>query len=70
MTKQRSKLILKRIAKQERIPVSQVKKEISEVIQYGLKSKKKDVNIFWNSVPKNGDIPTPEEVISHISSLL
>ena len=62
-----AKKALRKVAQQEGISVSEVRKEIQAAIDEGMKSTDKSVQAYWSRIPRNGTKPTPEEVINFIA---
>ena len=61
---------LQLIALREGIPVEQVRKQIQLAMLGGLASRDPAVKARWQSIPRAGDVPTPEEVIAHCAGRL
>ena len=59
---------IKTTAKNNKIPLTDFKKEISKAIDIALKNPKKspEAQLFWNELIKNKKQPTPEEVIAAV----
>lgn len=58
---------MKKIAEREGIPVESVRKHIQIAMLNGLCSNDPQVKAFWASIPRKGDVPTPEELIMYVS---
>ena len=52
------------VAKQNDVSVDEVKREIQKAIDLGMVNPDPHIQAFWNSIPRAGKHPTPEEVIS------
>lgn len=66
--KQRAaEIAIQKIADQEGVPIEYVRKQIQIAMLNGLSSTDSKVKAFWDSVPREGQIPTPEELITYIS---
>lgn len=57
-----------RIALEHHTSVEEVRLQIKIAMLNGLVSDDPKIKAFWDSVPKEGDIPTPEEVIAYIAN--
>lgn len=55
------------VAKQNGVSVDEVKREIQKAIELGMTNPDPHVQAIWNSIPRAGEHPTPEEVISFFS---
>lgn len=53
------------IAKREGVPVETVRAEIEKAIQIGMSSPSPAVQKNWRKIPKKGEVPTPEELITY-----
>ena len=51
------------VAKQNGVSVNEVNREIQKAIDLGIANPDPHTQAFWNSVPRAGERPTPEEVI-------
>ena len=58
---------IKKIAEREGVPTEYVRKQIQIAMLNGLCSTDPKVKAFWDAVPCERDIPTPEELIIYIS---
>lgn len=58
---------IKKIAKQEDVSTEYVRKQMQIAMINGLCSADPKVKAFWASVPREKEIPTPEELIIYIS---
>jgi len=58
---------IQRIAEREGVPVEHVRQQIRIAMLTGLCSTDPELKAFWDSVPHEADIPTPEELITYIS---
>lgn len=57
------KCSLTSVAKQNGVSVDVVKREIQKAIELGMTNPDPKIKAFWNSIPRSGERPTPEEVI-------
>ena len=62
------KVILKKMAKEFGVPVSEVRSEIDKAIEIGMSDPDPYVQEKWKSIPCKGDKPTAEEVIAWANS--
>lgn len=58
---------LKIIALKHGVSVEEIRKEIQFAIDEGMKNSNPQIQAYWNSVPRRGKKPTPEEVVVHIT---
>jgi hypothetical protein len=58
---------IKKLAEQEGVSDEYVRIQLEEAIQNGLDSEDEKKKAFWESIPRERDVPTPEEVILYIS---
>jgi EAL domain-containing protein (putative c-di-GMP-specific phosphodiesterase class I) len=56
-----------KLAEQEGVSVEYVRIQLEEAIQNGLDSEDEKKRAFWESIPRERDVPTPEEVVLYIS---
>jgi EAL domain-containing protein (putative c-di-GMP-specific phosphodiesterase class I) len=56
-----------KLAEQEGVSVEYVRIQLEEAIQNGLDSEDEKKKAFWESIPRERDVPTPEEVVLYIS---
>lgn len=54
---------IRRIAIKEQKSIADVKKEMQKAMFVGLCSQDPVVQAYWRSIPCEGDLPTPEELI-------
>ncbi len=59
--------IFEQIAKDMSTTVSDIKATIEEIAKQGLESAKVKERHFWLQVPKKGEFPTAEEIITFLS---
>ncbi len=57
--------MLEQVALQHGTSVSEVVEEIAYAIAYGMADPDPAARAFWTSIPRQGAVPTPEEVIAH-----
>lgn len=62
-----AKKALMKLAKQKGVPVEQVRREIEKAMFLGLVNQEWAVRQTWQSIPKEGQVPTVEEVIIHLA---
>lgn len=70
MTKKKQRaaeMAIEKIAEQEGVPIEYVRKQIQIAMLNSLCSTDPKVKAFWDNVPREADIPTPEELITYIS---
>ena len=58
------------IAKENGVTTDEVRREICKAIEEGLKSTDPNAIRFWESIPRKGDKPVPEEVIRFAYSMV
>ncbi|WP_313529334.1 hypothetical protein [Anaerotignum sp.] len=58
---------LEMLAQRDGVSVEYVKKQIQIAMIAGMSSSDPDAQAFWQNLPHEGDIPTPEECIAYIS---
>jgi len=61
---------LQSVAQQNGTTVDEVKKEIALAILSGMSNPDPAVQARWKDIPRVGDVPTPEEMITYISERL
>lgn len=61
---------IKKIAKQEDVSTEYVRKQMQIAMINGLCSTDPKIKAFWASVPREKEIPTPEELIIYISETI
>ena len=59
---------LEEIALKEKKTVTKVRKEITKAMLIGMLNPDPQVQAFWNRIPHQADVPTPEEVIAFLAS--
>ena len=59
--------VLQKLAQKEGKTPQQIKAEIRTALMEGLQNPDPGVQAYWKQIPCTGDIPTPEEVILHLS---
>lgn len=60
---------IRKIAADNGESVEAVRKNIQIAMVNGLASTDADVQRFWQSVPREGELPTPEELILYIAEV-
>jgi hypothetical protein len=63
------KAIIK-IAERDGVTTEYVRKQIQLAMINGLCSTDPKIKAFWDSIPREKDIPTPEELIIHVSGMI
>jgi len=58
---------IRKIAIREGVTVDHVRKQIRIAMINGLCSSNSEVKAFWDSIPREKELPTPEELIIYIS---
>ncbi|MCD8050767.1 MAG: hypothetical protein LUE89_03710 [Clostridiales bacterium] len=58
--------IIKIIAQKNGVREDEVLREMQAAIEAALKSEEPTAQAHWRSLPKRGDIPTPEEVVAYL----
>ena len=61
---------IKKIAKHDGVSVDYVRKQMQIAMLNGLCSNEPKVKQFWDRVPREGQIPTPEELIIYITEIV
>ncbi len=64
------KNVLYKIAKENDVPINEVRSDIQAVIHEAMKSTDPKKQKMWSSISKNGNEPTPEELIEHIYAMI
>lgn len=62
-----AKNALQSIAKHEGISIEEVKKEITNAILIGMQNHNPKVQNYWRNVPKERNVPAPEELIAFLA---
>lgn len=60
--------VLAEIALKNGVSVAEVRREIQAALDEGMKSPDPNVQAYWNSIPRKGDKPTLQEVITHLAN--
>lgn len=61
---------IRKIALREGVTVEYVRKQMQIAMINGLCSSDSDVKAFWDSIPREKEVPTPEELIIYISEMV
>lgn len=61
---------IKKIAKRDGVSVNYVRKQMKIAMLNGLSSTDPHIKRFWDSIPHEGEIPTPEELIIYIAEIV
>ena len=67
MNTDKSANALKKVAANNGSSVEDVKYEIQAAIDFAMKNPDPEIKKFWDSIPKKGKTPTPEEVIAYLA---
>lgn len=59
---------LEYLARRDGVTVEEVRYEMERVIRLGFLSPDPQIRAKWNAIPCKGEMPTPEEVVAHISA--
>lgn len=70
MTKEQAEKIYLQIARQHGTTIEEVKKEIKLAMLVGMCNQDPEVQKKWNSIPHDGDVPTPEELLIFLTGQL
>lgn len=60
--------VLAEIALKNGVSVDEVRKEIQVALDEGMKNSDPNVQAYWNSIPRKGDKPTLQEVITYLAN--
>nr|WP_288829638.1 hypothetical protein [uncultured Clostridium sp.] len=60
---------IKKIAKRDGVSVNYVRKQMKIAMLNGLSSTDPQIKQFWDNIPREGEIPTPEELIIYIAQI-
>lgn len=61
---------IKKIAEREEVTTESVRKQMQIAMINGLCTTDPKVKAFWESIPREKDIPTPEELIIYVSDMI
>lgn len=61
---------MEKIAQENGVTIFEVRREIEKAIEEGMKSAEPSAIHFWHSVPRQGEIPTPEEVVLYMAQMV
>lgn len=70
MKKSKADRILKKIAAQNGVTVSEVRREIELALKAGMDNPDPAVREKWNSISTDGQLPSPEEALSYLEDQL
>lgn len=70
MTRRKAEEILCTVAEKEGVSVGEVRGKIQEAIDMGMTNPDPQIKSFWQSIPRQGARPTPEEVIRFLGARL
>lgn len=62
--------IYRRIAEEHNTTPEEVRKEMQEAILAGFHSTEPEIQKKWDSIPFQGEEPTPEEVITYLAAYI
>jgi hypothetical protein len=65
--KQAAKKGMREVANKHSLHIETIRQEIETAIELASKSNDPRTQAFWNTVPKQGETATPEEVIAYIA---
>lgn len=66
---EKAKKAIKKLAKEKGISEDAVRHDIKFAIAEGMKSPEPKAQLFWKTIPHEGDKPRPEEVIADIADI-
>jgi len=61
---------IKKIAYREGVTTEYVRKQMKIAMINGLCSTDPEVKSFWDSIPRENEVPTPEEFIIYVSEVI
>lgn len=61
---------IERIAKENHSTVEEVRLQIKVAMINGLASDEPKIKAYWQSIPCEGDVPTPEEFIAYTADVV
>lgn len=61
---------IRKIAIREGVTVEYVRKQIQIAMINGLCSSDPEVKAFWDSIPREKEVPSPEELIIYVSEMV
>ena len=70
MKPEHARKALEAVAAQNGVPLETVIREIEQTIQIAAASPDERVRARWASIPRSGDTPPPEELISYLAAQL
>lgn len=70
MDAKKSKAALQFVAKKNRVSEEAVKYEIEKAAAMARQSSDPKIQAFWNSIPRQGEYPTAEEILAGITKLI
>lgn len=65
-----AKRAIEEIARKNNTTVDEVRLQIKVAMINGLVSEDPKIKAFWKSVPKEGEVPTPEELIAYTADIV
>jgi len=60
---------LKKVAQKYGVSVEEVRRDIGLAASAAKENPDPQIQAFWDSVPRKGDKPTPEEVIAYVAGI-
>jgi len=69
MNKKKINRSLKKIADKYGVSVDEVRRDIKIAASMAKENPDEKIQAFWDSIPSEGDTPTPEEVIAHVADI-
>ena len=61
---------IRRIAERDGVPVAYVKNQMKLAMLHGMCSMDPKTRAYWESIPRAGEYPTPEEMITHTAGII
>jgi len=58
---------IEQVAAKHGVTVQEVRRQMNIAMINGLVSDDPQIKVFWESIPREGEVPTPEELITHLS---
>lgn len=59
--------VIRRMAVSKGKTVEEIRTEIKKAMLVGLCSREAEVQAFWQRVPREGELPTPEEIVAFLA---
>lgn len=64
--RQKAERVLEKLALKEGVPIEHIREKIQEAIDMAIADPDPDVRQFWDAVPREGDYPSPEELLCYL----